>query len=84
MQEENVSKLSLVGLNKNRMKLKGFIISAGIICTILIGTIVYIAYMKGKYAIPFLPIIIAIAIIFLPIFNNFDQVSIELKSFNLI
>ncbi|WP_316764460.1 hypothetical protein [Pedobacter aquatilis] len=65
------------------MKLKGLIISAGIICTILVCAIMYIVFMKGKYAFAFLQIIIALVIIFLPTLNNFEQVSIALKSFNL-
>jgi len=83
MKSEELAKLSVEELNKNKAKFKGILIAAGIVWLFLLAAVAYLAFIKGKSAIVFLPIIFAVPTMLLPIFTNLGQVSTELKSRSL-
>lgn len=82
MAAEQLSKLDFSELNKNKAKLKAVIIAGAIVWLLLMFAVIYLFIFKLKSAIPFVAILIAVPITFLPAINSLIEVNKEIKSRN--
>lgn len=82
MAAEKLSKLDFSELTKNKAKLKALIIAGTIVWLFLMICVIYLFVFKSKSAIPFIAIITAIPITFLPAVNSLTQINKEIKSRN--
>ncbi|WP_145856972.1 hypothetical protein [Pedobacter suwonensis] len=79
MAAEKLSKLDFSELIKNQAKLKAIIIAGTIIWLFLMACVVYLFISKTKSAIPFIAILTAIPIAFLPAINSLIEINKEIK-----
>lgn len=79
MATEELTKLNLTELNKNKAKLKAVIIAGAIVWLILLLAVIYLFIFKSKSAIPFVPILIAVPLTFLPAIISWSQINKEIK-----
>ncbi|SFA50458.1 hypothetical protein SAMN04488511_10979 [Pedobacter suwonensis] len=79
MAAEKLSKLDFSELIKNQAKLKAIIIAGTIVWLFLMACVVYLFIFKTKSAIPFIVILTAIPIAFLPAINSFIEINKEIK-----
>ncbi|WP_156131441.1 hypothetical protein [Pedobacter kyungheensis] len=80
MTTEEPTKLTLTELSKNKAKLKAILMAGTIVWLFLLFAAIYLFVYKPKSAIPFLPILIAVPLTFLPAINSMSQINKEIKS----
>lgn len=82
MATEKLSKLDFSELTKNKAKLKAVILAGAIFWLFLIICIMYLLLFKSKSAVPFIAILTAMPITFLPAVNSLIEINKEIKSRN--
>lgn len=82
MATEELTKLKLTELNKNKAKLKAILIAGAIVWLFLLLAVIYLLIFKSKSAIPFVPILIAVPLTFLPAITSWGEIDKEIKSRN--